>query len=626
MTQLIEQYALIGNNATAALVGLNGSINWLGFPRFDSRACFAALLGTPENGRWIIAPLTEHPQVKRQYRQGTLVLETEFSTPEGTVVVIDCMDRRGENQDLVRIVRGLRGGVSMQMELVLRFDYGTVIPWVTRIADGRLQAVAGPERVFLDTPVELRGEDLRTRAEFTVNAGEEIPFVLTWSQSFSATPARTDAQHVVDKMTKSWQKWSSGFTGDGPYAEAVLRSLITLKALTHHRTGGIVAAPTTSLPEEIGGERNWDYRFCWLRDSTFTLYALLESGFINEARAWRDWLVRAIAGDPGEMQILYGVAGERRITEIELPELPGYQSSRPVRIGNAAAHQLQLDVHGEVLDSLYQARKKGLEASDAAWSLQKSLIDHLENIWTHPDEGIWEVRGPRRHFVHSKVMAWVAVDRAVRTIEEFGEEGPLARWKKLRSDIHDEVCLLGFSKDLQSFVQYFGAKELDASLLMLPLVGFLPVEDPRIEGTVAAIERGLLKDGFVARYNTHSGVDGVPGNEGTFLPCSFWLVDVYVLQGRIQEARELFERLLAIRNDVGLLSEEYDPREQRQLGNFPQAFSHLSLVNSAYNLEQKDTARHKRHHRNHAGGKTSSAQNPASSTPLPAAAGQIGPD
>jgi GH15 family glucan-1,4-alpha-glucosidase len=629
VTQLIEYYALIGNNATAALVARNGSIDWLGFPRFDSPACLGGLLGTNENGRWIICPNGEHQQVRRQYRQGTLVLETEFSTSKGAVTVIDCMDRRGENQDVVRIVRGLRGCVSMQMELVLRFDYGTVIPWVSRVADGRLQAIAGPERVFLDTPVELRGEDLRTRADFDVNAGEEIPFVLTWSNSYNALPARADAHHVVDKVTRSWQKWSSGFTGTGHYAEAVLRSLITLKALTHHRTGGIVAAPTTSLPEEIGGERNWDYRYCWLRDSTLTLYALLESGFINEARAWRDWLLRAIAGDPDEMQILYGVAGERRITEFELPKLPGYQGSRPVRIGNAAAGQLQLDVHGEVLDSLYQARKKGLEKLEPAWALQRSLINHLEKIWVQPDEGIWEVRGPRRHFVHSKVMAWVAVDRAVRTIEEFDEDGPLARWRKLRSEIHDEVCLLGFSHELQSFVQYFGGKELDASLLMLPLVGFLPVEDPRIEGTVSAIERSLMKDGFVARYNTRTGVDGVTGTEGAFLPCSFWLVDVYLLQGRREEARELFERLLEIRNDVGLLSEEFDPKERRQLGNFPQAFSHLALINSAHNLEPA-AGRHARHHRNHHSDSklgenkhsqtNASAQSPASSTPQPVAA------
>jgi GH15 family glucan-1,4-alpha-glucosidase len=584
MTQLIEDYALIGNNATTALVGRNGSIDWLGFPRFDSSACFASLLGTRENGHWAICPKAEHPSVNRRYRWGTLVLETEFTTPEGTVALIDCMDRRGENQDVIRMVRGISGKVPMQMELALRFDYGTVVPWVSRLDDGRLQAIAGPNRIILSTPIPLRGEDLKTRGTFDVEAGQEIPFLLTWSYSFASLPPEADVKTIIENVTHAWTRWSSKHTPEETYSEAVLRSLITLKALTHHRTGGIVAAPTTSLPEEIGGVRNWDYRFCWLRDSTFTLYALTASGFMEEAKAWRDWLVRAIAGDPDQMQIMYGVAGERRLTEFELEELQGYEGSAPVRIGNAAGGQVQLDVYGEVLDSLYQARKKGLQESEAAWSLQKSLIGHLEKIWCLADDGIWEIRGKRQHFVHSKVMAWVAVDRAVRSMEEFGEEGPIERWKTLRSEIHDEVCRLGFSKDVNSFVQFFGSKELDASLLMMPLVGFLPAEDPRMKGTVAAIERNLLQDGFVARYDTRSAVDGVPGNEGAFLACSFWLVDNYVLQGRLEEAREMFERLLAIRNDVGLLAEEYDPKEQRQLGNFPQAFSHLALINTAYNL------------------------------------------
>ena len=584
MTQLIEDYALIGNNATTALVGRNGSIDWLSFPRFDSSACFAALLGTPENGHWTISPKAERPAVKRRYREGTLVLETEFSTDQGSVLLIDCMDRHGDNQHLVRMVRGLGGRVDMQMELAMRFDYGTVVPWVSRLDDGRLQAIAGPNRILVSAPVELCGEDLKTRAAFPVGEGEEVPFLLTWSHSYGPLPPHPDVAQSLDGITRAWQDWSRQYQPEGDYGEAVLRSLITLKALTHHRTGGIVAAATTSLPEDIGGVRNWDYRFCWLRDSTFTLYALMESGFTAEAREWRDWLVRAIAGDPDQMQIMYGVAGERRLTEFELPELPGYEGSCPVRIGNAAAGQVQLDVYGEVLDSLYQARKKGLPESAPAWSLQKALIGHLEKIWALPDDGIWEIRGPRRHFVHSKVMAWVAVDRAVRTMEEFGEEGPLERWTKLRSEIHDEVCRLGFSRDLNSFVQYFGSKELDASLLMLPLVGFLPCDDPRIQGTIAAIERDLMKDGFVARYNTRTNVDGVGGTEGSFLACSFWLVDNYILQGRLKEARKMFERLLEIRNDVGLLAEEYDPKEQRQLGNFPQAFSHLALVNTAYNL------------------------------------------
>ncbi|MBV9302024.1 MAG: glycoside hydrolase family 15 protein [Acidobacteriaceae bacterium] len=594
MTQLIEDYALIGNNATAALVGRNGSIDWLSFPRFDSAACFAGMLGSHENGHWTIQPKAERPGVQRRYRQGTLVLETEFTTPEGTVVLVDCMDRRGEHQDVLRLVRGVSGRVQMRMELAIRFEYGAVIPWVSRLSDSTLSAVAGPDRIIFNAPIPVRGEDLKTRAEFVVGEGQEIPFALTWSSSFSAQPPELDVAAAVANVTKAWEKWSSRYKQEGPYAEAVLRSLITLKALTHHRTGGIVAAPTTSLPEEIGGARNWDYRFCWLRDSTFTLYALMEAGFIDEAKAWRDWLLRAVAGSPDQMQIMYGVAGERRLTEFELSELPGYEGSQPVRIGNAASEQLQLDVYGEVLDAFYQARRRGMPRLEVAWYLERALVSHIERIWSKPDDGIWEIRGKRRHFVHSKVMAWVAVDRAVRTMQEFGEEGPLERWIRLRADIHDEVCRFGFSQDIGSFVQYFGGKDLDASLLMLPLVGFLPPEDPRMRGTVAAIEKHLMPDGFVARYDTRSAVDGVPGNEGVFLACSFWLVDNYVLQHRYDEARALFERLLSIRNDVGLLSEEYDPRERRQLGNFPQAFSHLALVNSAHNLSA-DTkpARHR---------------------------------
>ena len=592
MTQLIEDYALIGNNATCALVGRNGSIDWLSFPRFDSDACFAALLGTSENGQWSIAPQAEHPTVSRRYRPGTLVLETEFATPNGSVLLIDCMDRRGEHQDVIRVVRGLHGSVDMGMDLALRFDYGAVVPWVSRLDDGRIQAIAGPHRVTLSTSVELCGEDLKTRSSFTVSAGEEVAFVMSWSYSYDPIPQDIQPLEKVEQITKSWQKWSGKYNSDGPYAEAILRSLITLKALTHHRTGGIIAAATTSLPEDIGGVRNWDYRYCWLRDSTFTLYALLESGFTEEATMWRDWLIRAVAGDPDQLQIMYGVGGERRLNEFDL-NLQGYEGSQPVHIGNAAAGQLQLDVYGEVLDSLYQARKKGLAQSVPIWSLQKSLVSHLETIWAQPDDGIWEIRGQRRHFVHSKVMAWVAVDRAVRTIQEFHEDGPLERWIRLRAEIHDEVCRLGFSKETNSFVQYFGSKEVDASLLMLPQVGFLPVDDERIKSTISAIESRLLKNGFVLRYNTHSGVDGLPGEEGVFLACSFWLVDCYVLQGRQDEAKNLFERLLAVRNDVGLLSEEYDPREQRQLGNFPQAFSHLALVNTAHNLTNTSENHHK---------------------------------
>jgi GH15 family glucan-1,4-alpha-glucosidase len=606
MTLLIEDYAIVGNNATAALVGRNGSIDWLCFPRFDSAACFAALLGSPDNGHWSIAPKATHPKVTRRYREGTLVLETEFSVPEGTVVLIDCMDRRGGHQDVIRIVRGIRGRVPMQMEFALRFDYGTVVPWVSRLEDNRICAVAGPDRIVFSTTVELRGEDLKTRADFEVEQGQTISFAMTWTHSFGSLPSPPDPVAVVERVTEDWKRWSSKYVCKDPYGEAILRSIITLKALTHHETGGIVAAATTSLPEQIGGIRNWDYRFCWIRDATYTLYALMGCGFMEEAKAWRDWLLRAVAGKPDRLQIMYGIAGERRLTEFELAELPGYAASRPVRIGNAASGQLQLDVYGELLDSAYLARHKGLKNSEAGWELGRALVSYLEKIWTDPDEGIWEIRGPRRHFVHSKVMAWVAFDRAVRIVQEFGQDGPLDRWVKLRSDIHDEVCRLGFSRELNSFVQYYGGKELDASLLLLPLVGFLPPEDPRIIGTVTAIETRLMQDGLVARYNTESSVDGLTGNEGTFLACSFWMVDNYVLQGRIDEARSLFEHLLSLRNDVGLLAEEYDAKEHRQLGNFPQAFSHLALVNSAHNLSASTETRpaHDRSQTDSVAGKT----------------------
>jgi GH15 family glucan-1,4-alpha-glucosidase len=586
MTLLIEDYALIGNNATAALVGRNGSIDWLCFPRFDSRACFAALLGSPDNGHWSIAPKAIRPKVTRRYREGTLVLETEFSTAEGSVELIDCMDRRGGHQDVIRLVRGIRGRVPMQMELALRFDYGTVVPWVSHLKGNRISAVAGPDRIVFDSTVELRGENFKTLADFEVEEGQTASFTLTWSHSFDPLPSSPDPVAVIKNVTENWKKWSGKHALTGPYADAMLRSIITLKALTHHETGGIVAAATTSLPEQIGGIRNWDYRFCWIRDAAYTLYALMGSGFMDEAIAWRDWLLRAVAGKPDRIQIMYGIAGERRLTEFELPELPGYEASRPVRIGNAASEQLQLDVYGELLDSAYLARQKGLLGGDDGWGLGRALVNHLEQIWTEPDEGIWEIRGPRRHFVHSKVMAWVAVDRAIRIVQEFGTDGPLDRWIKLRSDIHDEVCRLGFSRELNSFVQYYGGKELDASLLLMPLVGFLLPEDPRVLGTVAAIEKNLMHDGLVARYNTRSLVDGLAGNEGAFIACSFWMVDNYVLQGRIDDARSLFEHLLSLRNDVGLLAEEYDPKEHRQLGNFPQAFSHLALVNSALNLSR----------------------------------------
>jgi GH15 family glucan-1,4-alpha-glucosidase len=584
MTQAIEDYAVIGNCETVALVGRNGSIDWLGFPRYDSAACFAALLGTEENGRWLIAPANEVISTKRRYREGTAVLETEFATAEGSILLIDCLDRSPDHADVLRLVRGLRGRVAIHLELVLRFEYGMVVPWVSRTADGRVRAVAGPDQVILSAPVKLEGRDLKTVADFTVTEGQEVPFSLRWSQSFHSIPSSPEVSTSVEHVTQLWRRWTDRYKTESPWREAVLRSLVTLKCLTHHATGGIVAAGTTSLPEQIGGERNWDYRYCWLRDATFTLLALLSSGFHDEAKAWREWLVRAAAGSPDKMQIMYGVAGERRLSEFEVPWLAGYRNSRPVRIGNAASEQVQLDVFGEVLDLLFQYRRAGFRELEASWSLEKSLVEQLSHLWKEPDEGIWEIRGVPRHFTHSKVMAWVAVDRAVQTMEHFDAKGPLERFRRLRAQIHTEVCERGFNPEMNSFVQYFGGKTLDASLLLLSLVGFLPPEDPRMVGTLAAIEKTLLRDGFVIRYEPESGVDGLSGPEGVFLACSFWLADNYVLQGRLGEARDLFERLLALRNDVGLLAEEYDPISGKQLGNFPQAFSHVALVNTAHNL------------------------------------------
>jgi GH15 family glucan-1,4-alpha-glucosidase len=586
MPGCIEDYAVIGNCETAAMVGRDGSIDWLGLPRFDSAACFAALLGKPENGRWRIAPADGGSRATRLYREGSLVLETRFETAEGAVALVDCLGRRDEGTDLVRLVRGERGRVAMRMELIVRLEYGCLIPWVRRLEDGRLTAVAGPDRLTLATSVEVHGEGPRTVAEFAIGAGEEVPFVLTWSPSYRSIPAPADATDTIEAATAGWRDWTKPYKpeGGGEWSEAVLRSLLTLKALTHRETGGIVAAATTSLPEQLGGPRNWDYRFCWLRDATITLYALMNSGFIEEAGAWRQWLLRAVAGAPEQMQIMYGVAGERRLTEYEVPWLGGYEGAAPVRIGNAASGQLQLDVYGEVLDALYQARRMGLAPSEAGWQLERTLVEHLEKTWDQPDEGIWEVRGGRRHFTHSKVMVWVAFDRAIRTVEEFGLDGPVERWRALRERIHGEVCRRGFDPGLNSFVQSYGAKVLDASLLLVPQVGFLPAGDPRVRGTVAAVERHLLRDGFVARYDPADAADGLPGGEGAFLACSFWLADNYVLQDRRDDARALFERLLSLRNDVGLLAEEYDPRARRQVGNFPQAFSHVALVNTAHNL------------------------------------------
>lgn len=606
-TQRIEDYALISNCATAALVGRNGSIDWLCLPRFDSTACFAALLGEPKHGRWLIAPVDSSHRVERRYLNGSLILVTMFESAGGAVEVVDFVGLRHGFSDIVRLVRGLRGRVPLQTEFILRFDYGAVVPWVERLPEGGISAIGGPERVVLRTPVPLRGEDLKTVGEFEVNAGETIPFVMTYGPSHLPRPQPVDAEQALHRVETFWRRWSSRCSPAGPWTNAVKGSLVALKGLTFSATGGIVAAPTTSLPEQIGGSRNWDYRYCWLRDTTFTLLALMHGGFYDEARAWRDWLLRAVAGSPDQLQIMYGLGGERRLTEWEVPWLSGYEGSRPVRIGNAAVQQTQLDVYGEVLDALYVAQCHGLPTVDRAIAIGSSVLGHLARIWRQPDEGIWEVRGPPQHFTHSKVMAWVAFDRAVKIREQVGDQVGGAdeseALRRIRDDIHQDVCRRAFDPDLGSFVQAYGSKSLDASLLLLPLVGFLPPTDPRIVGTVKAIEQRLFVNGFVMRYDTGEVADGLPPGEGAFLACSFWLADNYVLQGRVDEARELFERLLSLRNDVGLLAEEYDPHLSRQVGNFPQAFSHVALVNTAYNLtraqgpaQQRADRRKARHH------------------------------
>jgi GH15 family glucan-1,4-alpha-glucosidase len=583
-TRRIEDYAVIGNCETVALIGRTGSIDWLSMPRFDSGACFAALLGNPEHGRWLIAPARPHYRVTRRYRPSTLILETIFESEEGAVTVIDFMSRRSRVADLVRIVRGDRGTVSMHTELVVRFEYGSVVPWVSRLRDGRLQFVCGPDRLVLDTSVQLSGVDMRTVGEFSVSAGEEVSFVCTWRRSFRPDPEPLKVEETLAGVQEFWEQWSARAKPCGEFCDVAVRSLLTLKALTHWETGGISAAGTTSLPEKIGGSRNWDYRYCWLRDATFTLYALISSGYLEEAQGWRAWLIRAAGGSPDKLQTVYGLAGERRLAEYEADWLPGFEQSAPVRIGNAAAEQLQLDIYGEIIDALFLARKAGLAAEGASWSLECELVAHLESIWEQPDNGIWEVRGERQHFTHSKVMAWVAFDRAVTTIETLGLEGPLERWRSIRDTIHRQVCEQGFDRKRNTFVGYYGGAHLDASLLRIPLVGFLPPDDAKVLGTVAAIEQDLLRGGFVMRYDTATGTDGLPPGEGAFLACSFWLADNYVLQGRHEEARALFRRLIGLRNDVGLLAEEYDPISRCQLGNFPQALSHLALVNTARNL------------------------------------------
>jgi GH15 family glucan-1,4-alpha-glucosidase len=579
----IEDYALIGDCETAALVGLDGSVDWLSFPAFDSAACFAALLGTPDHGRWLLAPAAPVTSVRRWYHGDSLVLETEFTTPEGVVSALDFMPVRTALPDLVRIVVGRSGRVPMRLELIVRFDYGSVVPWVRRVPGG-LSAVAGPDSLLLRTPAALRGEDFKTVSEFVVAEGERIPFDLTWFPSHRQSHNDLDPERALRETAAWWHKWAASCRFEGPWRDAVVRSLITLKALTYRPTGAIVAAPTTSLPEHLGGVRNWDYRYCWLRDATFTLLALLDAGYTAEARAWREWLVRAVAGRPEQIHIMYGIRGERRLTELELPWLPGFAGSTPVRIGNAAFDQFQLDVFGEVLDATLQAWRLGVPLDDDAWRIDTALVTYLETAWREPDEGIWEVRGPRRHFTHSKMMAWVALDRAVKGIEQFGLEGPLDRWRGVRDAIHEEVCREGYNADLGAFVQFYGSDLLDASLLMMPLVGFLPATDPRVRGTIEAIERDLTVDGFVARYKTVEEVDGLPPGESSFLLCSFWLVDNLELLGRHDDARRMFERLLSVRNDVGLLAEGYDAKARRLAGNFPQAFSHIGLVNTAMNL------------------------------------------
>jgi GH15 family glucan-1,4-alpha-glucosidase len=580
MALKIEDYALIGDCETAALVGRDGSVDWLCVPRFDSGACFAALLGTPENGRWRIAPAGEIREVRRQYRDSTLILETTFVTAEGEVTLVDFMSARRDDPELIRIVVGKRGAVPMHMELIMRYEYGAVLPWVRKTPEG-LEAIAGPDSLYLLTPAEVHGENLRTVGEFTASAGQRIPFTLRWCPSHRRCRSTISAEDELKRSEQWWRKWSDRCTYAGPWRKEVIRSLITLKALTYKPTGGVVAAPTTSLPEQLGGTRNWDYRYCWLRDATFTLCAMIAGGYHEEACAWRDWLLRAIAGDAGAIRILYGLAGERRATEWEADWLAGYENSRPVRIGNAASGQLQLDVIGEVIDTMRIAHQSGIRLDDDDWRLVVRLVEYLESVWRQPDRGIWEIRGDPQHFTHSKAMTWVAFDRAVKAIELMNRPGPLEHWRTLRDTIHAEICVRAFDKRQNSFVQHYGADGQDAALLILPLVGFLPADDPRMIGTVKRIEETLMEDGFLRRYPEQSSVDGLPSGEGAFLACSFWYVQAIALQGRKDEAREHFESLLKLANDVGLLPEEYDPKRRRFVGNFPQAFSHVGLVNAA---------------------------------------------
>ena len=595
MALRIGEYAMIGDTHSAALVGLDGSIDWLCLPRFDSAAVFAGLLGNDDNGHWKIAPTGHVKSVSRRYRGDTLVLETEFETDTGIVRIVDAMDPMADTHCLLRLVEGVSGTVQMLSHLRMRFDYGSVVPWVQRL-DGLIQAIAGPDAIAFRSEVRHSGRGMATVADFEIRNGESLAFQLDWHRSHRSPPPKCDVRATIDRVESWWSNWMSGFTYDGRWQDAVRRSVITLKGLTYASTGGIVAAATTSLPEQLGGVRNWDYRYCWLRDATITLIAMIDAGFVTEAKAWREWLLRAIAGDPSQLQIMYGVGGERRIPEWEVPWLDGYQGAKPVRVGNAAVDQFQLDVYGEVMDALHVARgvardKAALagseneqDSNDISWPLQRKMMDFLETGWSQPDEGIWEVRGPRRHFVHSKVMAWVAVDRAIKGVTEHGLAGPVAKWRTTRDAIRADILEKGFDADRNTFTQFYGSKELDAALLNIPIVGFLPGNDPRVRGTVAAIEKELLQDGFVRRYTTTENVDGLPPGEGAFLACTFWLADNYSMVGRVDEAVTLFERLLDLRNDVGLLAEEWDPVSKRMTGNFPQAFSHVPLVYTARNI------------------------------------------
>lgn len=583
----IEDYALIGDCETGALVGRDGSIDWLCLPRFDSDSCFGRLLGNEENGYWKLCPVDGHSS-ERRYRPGTLILEAIFTTDRGSVRLTDFMPPKTDISKVVRIVECLEGEVDMRSELVARFDYGISMPWVSRVEDGALSLVAGDTMLLLRTEVPIRGESMKTVSSFSVTKGQRVAFVVSYQISYQDPAAAEHPGALLDATERFWREWSGRCQTAGAYSDGVQRSLITLKALTFAPSGGMVAAATTSLPEQIGGPRNWDYRFCWVRDATLTLLALMGAGYYEEARAWRDWLVRAVAGSPKQLQIMYAVTGERRLTEWEVPWLSGYENSKPVRIGNAAHTQLQLDVYGELMDALYQARRGGLHENKRAWAIQCALLDHLKGIWTEPDEGIWEVRGGAKQFTYSKIMAWVAFDRAIRSAAEFGMHGPVREWEAQRAAIHEDVCRHGYNEQRQTFVQVYGEPQLDASLLLIPAVGFLPPDDPRVISTIKAIERELLHDGFVRRYDTSATKDGLPPGEGMFLACSFWLADAYHLIGRDADAKVLFERLLALRNDVGLLSEEYDVTRRRLVGNFPQAFSHIALVNTAHNLTHRE--------------------------------------